>query len=616
MAQIGIKALLATAALTYQAMGLAQTDLRQQALAAEGAGRWQDALSLYQQLLSKNPEQADLWVRVSDINAKLDYEGLSLWASVQAAKNNPQDPNLHFRLSQAFGMNNRPLDAIDSIGKALAIDPNNVSYLHHQAQLASWVGNAQLAHQTYKQLLAINQRDKIALHGMARIQSRVGNLDRAAQTYQTYRTAYPQDSSILLDYADTEIYRGDYSHAYQLQQIYFDKNGSDLAFRKARANLYARSGRPRLALEILSPLLRDAPDDYDLNLIRTLALNEYRQRKTALQSVATLQQLGATRPETEGARLQVETPLSGFIGGGVAYQSDSDEINILHTRLFGQYSVNPDLLISGGVARRQLDAQKGTGLEPIKGGKSINLDEAWVSGRYQVHPYFSAGLGIGIADGRGQNTTTYDFDLDYWLHDELILGYRSHKDVVAVSPRAVEVFVPRNNHRITASWSPSYNSHVDTELLYSDYDDGNDLTQLTVSPRWAYLRTGKHNLDIGLTAQWFSFSKNLNNGYYDPEDYRRLWAVAYYYRKLSDNDGLGIVVGLGPERDVELEKNYELGGNLRIEGTFGIYRDWQLKTWAGIGGRFSDSDTGAGSASGRLKPYRSYGLGLELIRRF
>jgi len=90
--------------------------------------------------------------------------------------------------------------------------------------------------------------------------------------------------------------------------------------------------------------------------------------------------------------------------------------------------------------------------------------------------------------------------------------------------------------------------------------------------------------------------------------------VAYYYRKLSDKNGIGVVLGLGPERDRDLDGGYELGGNLSVEDLFGIYRDWQLRAYAGLGGRVSDS--GAGSATGRIQAFRGYSFGLEFIYRF
>ncbi len=616
MAQISFSAAPLLALLMAAPVYAAPSDDRlDQALTAEGENRWQDALRIYYRMLEAEPDQADIWLRVSDIHTTLKETPAALKARTEAAKRRPDDAQLHYSLALEYSANNQPQEALVAVKQALLVDPNNASYLRLQAQLAEWTDDSDLVRETYQTILRNDPGNRMAMLGMARMQSRTGDLDKAVRSYEKYLEKYPDDADALLIYAETEIYRGDYVHADELLQRYQSTKGETPAYQTARANFHARAGRPALGKREIRPLLTAEPDNYDFNLINTLALNQNRERRAALDSLPLLERLGKNRPETKGANLEVRTPLRSYLGGGIEYSSDTDDIRILRREIFGGISPTPETTVLAGFRQKQLKAPSGSGLEPLSGSNSIDLDEIWLAGSYQFTPQFAANLGIGRLDnGRNEDETSFNFSWLYWATEQLNIGYQFEHDVVDVSPRAVDIFIPRNNHRARFSWEYGYRTFVDGELLYSDYDDGNRLQQATISPRWAFMRTQKHNLDLGFSLQWFSFSKDLNNGYYDPDQYERLWGVAYYYRKLSENDGVSVVLGLGPERDQDLDGGYELGGNFRVEGIFGIYRDWQFRSYAEMGGRFSDSS--AGSAIGRVNAYRGYNLGLELIRRF
>lgn len=585
------------------------------ALRAESQKRWDDALAIYRLMLEADPDRADLWLRSADVHAAAGHTREAAAATAEAVRLRPNDAALQARLSQAYAASDQPAQALQAIRRAVALKPDQTEYLRSQAQLALWNRNLDLALATNRQLLALDAKDREALLGIAHAQFMSGALDESVKSYARYHAAYPKDADALLAWADAQMYRGNFHEADRLQAQYRQQAGATPAYLKARAGLQARSGRPRAALELLKPQLAQSPQDYDLNLSRTLALHSNREPARAIDSLPTLDRLGPTRPETRGAHLQVETPQRTNVLAGARYSSDTDDVDILHLYAGATISPTAKSQLSLLFSHDRLEAPFGSGLEALDGDETVELDELALAGRYQFSALAAGRAQVGRAENdRDDSTTTYLLGLDLWPSDRFTLSLERIADVLTVSPRTVDLFIERDRNRVNFGWQPGDRSFFDGILGYDLYSDGNRRSEVTLAPRWALRRTESYNIDVGLRGQWFSFEQNLSNGYYDPDEFYRLWLVGYGYWKLSDNDGIGLVVGLGPERDMTLDDAVKLGGDVSAEGTFGIYRDWQLKASAGYGGRFTDS--GAGSAVGDSDSYRGYFVGLELMRRF
>jgi len=97
-----------------------------------------------------------------------------------------------------------------------------------------------------------------------------------------------------------------------------------------------------------------------------------------------------------------------------------------------------------------------------------------------------------------------------------------------------------------------------------------------VAPRREVLRTEHFNLDLGLRARWLSYSKDLNNGYYDPSLYQYYSASSVFYWKISENNGISLIADAGAQKD-NLMRDFRFGSNFSAECTIGIYRDLMLK---------------------------------------
>lgn len=421
--------------------------------------------------------------------------------------------------------------------------------------------------------------------------------------------AHPEDPDALLACADAQIYRGNYARAEALQDRCRAAAGDTVEYRKARANLRARSDRPTEALALVDALLAGQPDDFDLNFIRTIALSAGRRPREARTSLAALERIGPDRAETRDARLMVETPLRPEVGLHQEAATYSDSIHDLRTRFGMAFSPTPEARVSFGAERRRMGAHSGSGLDPVAGSRYIDLEQGWGRVRYQASPVVAGELGLGWADNeRGGGTLTYDVAMDLRPSDHLQVRLERQHDVLSVSPRTIDLLVERDSNRMSVSWQPGYRTFIDAALQYDWLDDGNRRYEATLAPRVAVARTQRLNLDLGARAQAFHYKQD-RPGYYDPDSYLRFWGTVQGYWKISDNDGVGVVLEGGPERDRVLDDGFVLGAAASMEGTFGIYRDWQIRFHAAYDWRAESDSIGGGGFNGRSG-------GIELIYRF
>lgn len=574
-------------------------------LKAEMAGDWNGALSVYQSVLEQQPGRADLWLRMADIYHHLDQEADKLHALEQAAHLRPGDAEIAFRLSQGYAMADRPADAVQQCLRAAELEPGNLDYLHACLKQAIWANNRAAARTSIRWLLAVAPDDRQALLGRAQWHSWAGEYEEAAKAYEDYLSRFPEDHDATVARIQVLRWAGDDVAAEQALEDYLTRFGNTEHYQRAKANLLLQRGRFYSASDLLEPLAEDHSNDYDIHFARVLATRASGQPSAALESVKEMERLKPEQPETAEVARVTRAPLRSLVGVFGDYQFDADDIRTasIHTR--GELALRPETRILLGYNARRVSTRHSSAFIADGGDRSTMDYYGWFGIRHQLHRRLEVEGRVGRGNVEsGGDYGYYKLEGHYHPHDDVILQFTRERALYALSPLAVSREIIETHNRLRVVWRPAPNYQVEGWLSTSNFSDDNSRQEVSLAPSRNVYSNGPWVINLGLSGQWFSFNDDVNNGYYDPDYYRRYAGTALFYWSPNVDDWVGVRTSMGWHKDNTFS-SYEFGSDIELEALIGRYRDWQLH------GRIAYADR-------LLETGRYYGTSIHLgaLRRF
>lgn len=520
----------------------AEADLPAGAKQAEKAKHWDEALRIYDKALAEHPERYDWWVHVSDI----------------------------------YAVSNQPAKAADAAAHAVHDRPDDIKLLLKHAQLAAWAGDSAAAEQSYRALVRLNPGDDDSLYALGETISWQGKTGQAIPVIETYVTHRPTDKKALMFLSQLYMWDGQGKKSEEALNRYRAVAGDDAASKAARVHLLANSGQDYTAIAAANEELRLLPNDCDLYSSRASAAASSRQPGLLFDS---LQHAGDTCTDKTAASntaRQLSTPYRSFVRGQFGYSTDSDTVQIGTATLDGVLQVDPGTYLFAGVERGWLDADLGTGFETLAGHSRVDLTGGWAGAEKQMSDRLWLKGRVGYRDAsEGGGAPLLKADAEYRPTDTLVLGFDANHDLFAVSPRTVSKDIEMTNNVLRATWRMGYSDTLNLEGGYTFLTDGNGYWTATVAPRHTLLSGQKLSIDVGASGQWTSFTKDLNNGYYDPNSYRQFLVSLFGSYAFNADNAINVALSPGVVRD-EAQAHYERAGDYSVEGTFGLYKDWML----------------------------------------
>jgi tetratricopeptide (TPR) repeat protein len=581
----------------------AQTSIPLAGLAAEGEGRWADALRAYREHVDREPAAVDMWLRIADIEARLAHPEQAIAALQQAAALRPADADILARLSRAYAAQGYAQAALHAIKGALILQPDAEEHLRAAATLATWVGDYAAASDAYRRLRNRHPDETALTLAFARVNTWAGKSDAAAAAYREYLKTTPVERDAWLELARVESWRGNTSAALAALDAYRRQFGESEAAVRERAAILARGGRPREALRTLGPLVAAAPADPALGAAQALALAGAGRHGEAVSTLNTMRSLGA-ETEARATDSVVRSLLGTSLGPAFSFYDDSDG---LHTARFApkaDIGLPSDTRIHAGYEYIDLSARVGSGLETVSGASTAIVDQVWAGASQRIGS-FTLGGTVGQSRTDDERLTSYSAVVRFAPSDSLTVALERTFGFATISPRTVSLGLTELGHRGRIDWMLSNRFHLAVDGGYADLSDGNARWTLFVSPRATVARTQRLNLDLGFLIHQFGAEQNLDHGYYDPRHYQHYAAVVAPYWKASENIGVAITAGIGPQRD-DASQGFSLGMNTSVDATFGIYREWMLKV------------SGSATNNRRLESgaFQGSSGGIVLLRRF
>jgi Tfp pilus assembly protein PilF len=510
----------------------------------------------------------------------------------------------HFHESQAFAAANNPQAALAAVEEAVKLEPQNPDYLRAHATIATWVGDYRRAQDSYRRLALLQPDDAEITLAYARVSAWGGDTNAAVDSFRNYLTLRPDTADAWLELARTESWRGNYAAAVEALDTYKSHFGVSAAYSRELAAVMTGNGSPNRAEAVLTPLLRQTPEDYELSVTHTIALAMQRRSREAFASLDNLRRLGPDRRETRDAARVLRTLLASSADAQVTVYGDSDRLQTQAVAPSAAVALRSGTRFSAGYIQTRLDARRGSGLDTRSGSSSARYEQTWASVAQKIGRVTLGGE-AGYAKANAHDRNTYMVSADVRAGDRLQFLLERTDGLFIVSPRTVDMRLTQAGERLYVDWSPTLRSHVVWDSSYQELSDGNTRWNLTLSPRRSFARTAKFNLDLGLSAYQLHTERNLDNGYYDPRLYEQYSATAFPYFKFTENIGLGLMAAVGAQREGR-SNDFAPGGTLTTEATVGIYQPWVLKV------------IGSSTINRRLETgaFQGFSGSVVLVRRF
>ncbi|MFO7581156.1 tetratricopeptide repeat protein [Guyparkeria sp.] len=575
------------------------------AIEAEMNEDWSTAAAIYREALQADPSRVDLHRRLSDVLARDGQPVAAAEALDRAAAEEPEDVDLRLQASAAWAQADRPVRALAQCEAAAELEPGNLSILRTCSQQANWAGDVDAVVEYRGAIHAITGADE-DLKAYARALGGAGELDESVRLYQGYLQRHPEDPEALLDYATIETWRGDYARGHEVLRRYADVHGEDAGWAARMARLLAWAHRPTTARPLNDELLASDPDNYEHLYTRMLILRGEKRHSEAIEALEPLERLRPDSKDTRDAVRSTHAFLRSNVGIEAGWRDDADDISMRRFAVKGRWSLTPETYLYGRLEHRDIRAESGSPYVGVEGDTSVDIEQGIVGARHRISPAVEVGGHVGAASisGGGGDRGLYGLYADLRPLDNLWVDLSATRSVWDISPKSASLGIALRDHRARIHWQPTLRHFLNAEVAHGRLSDGNRRDELYLNPYRAMLRSQHLNLDLGVSAHWQRFDETLDNGYYDPENYRRFAFTAVGYWKFSDDDGLSLSVSPGWHTD-ETISGYEFGTDVSVELINGIYRDWYSR----LGASYSDRS----QVSGR---YDAYAINWELVRRF
>lgn len=574
-------------------------------LRMEVSGDWNKALEIYRDVLNRNPDQLDLWLRVADLEWAQGNIAQTAEALSQAVRLKPNDPELHFRLSQTNSVLQKPEPALKAVERAIELDPKKVEYWEARGSIANWLGKYDVAGESFRKVMELTPKSADAEVNLARAQKWSGKLTTSVGTYRSYLEKFPDKKDVTLELAMTEAERGNYPSSEIILKEYQAKFGPDDASNASLARIYAWDDRPDLSFSILDPLLKAKPNDYELLYTRTVDLRYAERFPEALESLKLLEKLRPGSKEVYDTGRFVKTPIRHNISVGFNFYHDTDSVNIVHTEVKGTYFLDP---LTSVYARAEYDyvhANAESGLEDISGKTHTPHTALSVGINHRFSPLFAADAFIGEAFTNNNTAPYYGLNLFLRPHDALKVQVTHAHDFYFPSARALSLGIQRYLNQVSFEWRPDLAWTISGSTSLNFFTRDNRQWEVQLFPRRAVLRTEDLNLDLGISAMRQGFrDQDDTNGYYDPVLYQKYMVTGLWYWKINDDNGISFTTGVGINKDTTT-RGFSAAYEGSVEGFFGIYKDVFLRV--NLGGLHNLGQTGA---------YSGWSTGAAITFRF
>ncbi len=252
---------------------------------AEMAGEWQKAITIYEEVLDKEPGRSDLWSRIADIKTHLKDPVGAINALTQAVIVKPDEAELNSRLATLLVLEKQPERALPYAEKAKNIEPDNIGYLEAHAQLANWLKHFSEAAKSYERIYSLQPDSEQALRNLGNTWSWAGNHDKTILLYEKYLDRHPGNADIWLALSGEKVKHGDWEGGVSALAEAAKLRPDDAKINAELSRLYAMHNQPEKALVYARKAVSISPDNISYLRAHAQIANWLKHPKEAARSI-------------------------------------------------------------------------------------------------------------------------------------------------------------------------------------------------------------------------------------------------------------------------------------------------------------------------------------------
>ena len=484
----------------------------------------------------------------------------------EAIKENPESFSAEVRLARLLKKAKRVDEAIPHFRSAVKLSSGRAArgVKTELATVLSWRDNKDEALDLYIEVLGDDPKNTEARMGLARVYSWTGRYVEARQEYGTILKRRPKSTEARMGMARVSSWQGDYDFAIETYRGILKGDPDNTEARVGLINVLRWKGEVSEGLVEARKFLAEAPDNPEAQRI-------------------------------ERALRKAKGPYVQFTrSDGV----DSDDNRLVRHKLSGYFSIWDGQLLRLAYTNYHATA-------PFSQEADANVFTAKSTFELSRDLKLTPRLSIASLEARGGDVTRLLPAISAkWRYSKpLTLSSSYSQSVLLDTAQLIKNAIKLDSYSVSGSYDYSIYT-VSSGLRYGKYPDGNSSMRFNVKVSRGIIDEAHRTLTGGVRIDYVNFDKDLNNGYYDPQDYLALTARATlkgdYYAERLFYEAVG-----GAGMQTKKGSNTDLKMSLKGKLTWQFNRN--LSAWAAYKWSRSELESATGYS------YNAYEIGLGYL---
>ena len=549
------------------------------------------AMRLYSDRLAADPEDGTAILRVALMQAWQEQYDAAVELLDGLIEQQPGHLDARLARARVRAWSGDIPAAQDEVAEVLAVQPDNAEALEALAIFQAWAGQFDEALASYDELLSIAPGSSSAQLQRAQAFAWAAPFEASRAAYETLLACDPDDIEARLGLARTLAFSEDFAGALAQYDEVLVRAPDEMRALTGKVKTLGWAGRllesERVALQAVEADRSSAEAWGGLGQVYGWQGRDAAARE-ALETAA---ELAPTNAVIRDQLRSLNLALAPVARPTVVYENDSDGNTMVTTLLAAGWHVIPRLDVRAEGYVKQLEQTSGFGvLELMAQGVKV-------SGRYQLRPGWSLSGGVGGSRSDGtDDPSNVEYRLGLRTPDRNRLGGALNFASAGLNETAAlaERGVRGTEVLLTGRWTQVLGWRVDGMLGVGKFEGTENNGRRSASLA-ASRRVGRF-FSFGASLRGFSFEKDLNDGYFDPDFYgigeiTSLWLyrpVPWTFLVelapgiqqvgkggdvgLSARSNVRVAYGFGPGREMSLSFGYSSAGLMTFASGDSGYR--------------------------------------------